>query len=97
MHLANTHHHWPPLYAQGIKAASSKLGGLDGITTFCEMAVPLVARLAEKLGLPTNSPDGVDAARDKVRCRRRLQRPQLSCALKHLSEASASCGMHLND
>ena len=33
--------------------------------TFCEMAVPLVARLAEKLGLPGNSPQAVDAARDK--------------------------------
>ena len=55
--------------AQGIRAASSSLGGLDGITTFCEMAVPLVARLAEKLGLPGNSPDSVDAARDKVRVR----------------------------
>ncbi|GBF94434.1 hypothetical protein Rsub_07248 [Raphidocelis subcapitata] len=50
---------------EGIRAASSKLGGLDGITTFCEMAVPLVARLAEKLGLPGNSPASVDAARDK--------------------------------
>lgn len=36
------------------------------MTTFCEMAVPLVARIAEKLGLPTNSPAAVDAARDKV-------------------------------
>jgi hypothetical protein len=45
---------------------SAKLGGLDGITTFCEMAVPLAARLAEKLGLPGNTPESVDAARDKV-------------------------------
>ena len=38
---------------------------MDGVCTFCEMAVPLVARLAEKLGLPGNSPQAVDAARDK--------------------------------
>jgi carnosine synthase len=52
---------------QAIRAASAELGGLDGITTFCEMAVPLVARLTEALGLPGNTPDAVDAARDKVR------------------------------
>jgi hypothetical protein len=51
---------------QAIRAASAELGGLDGITTFCEMAVPLVARLTEALGLPGNTPDAVDAARDKV-------------------------------
>ena len=28
--------------------------------------VPLVARLAEALGLPGNTPDAVDVARDKV-------------------------------
>jgi len=39
---------------------------VDGITTFCEMAVPLVSRLAEALGLPGNTPAAVDAARDKV-------------------------------
>jgi hypothetical protein len=52
---------------EGIKGAAARLGGLDGVATFCEMAVPLVARLAEKLGLPGNSPASVDAARDKVR------------------------------
>ena len=41
------------------------LGELDGVCTFCEMAVPLVARIAETLGLPGNSPAAVDAARDK--------------------------------
>lgn len=33
--------------------------------SFCEMAQPLVARLAERLGLPGNAPSAVDAARDK--------------------------------
>ena len=31
------------------------------------MAVPIVCRIAERLGLPTNSVDSVEAARDKVR------------------------------
>ncbi|PNH05740.1 hypothetical protein TSOC_007967 [Tetrabaena socialis] len=48
-----------------IKDARSAIGELDGITTFCEMAVPLASRLAEKLGLPTNTPQAVDNARDK--------------------------------
>lgn len=42
-----------------------ELGSLDGVLSFCEMAQPLVARLAEHLGLPGNSPAAVDAARDK--------------------------------
>jgi hypothetical protein len=45
---------------------SYTLGSIDGVTTFCEMAVPIVSRLAEKLNLPANSPAAVDAARDKV-------------------------------
>lgn len=32
------------------------MGDLDGITCFCELAVPLASRLCERLGLPTNSP-----------------------------------------
>lgn len=62
---------------EGIKSASAKLGGLDGITTFCEMAVPLVARLAEKLGLPGNSPESVDAARDKYLTREAMAKAGL--------------------
>eukprot|EP00798_Chlamydomonas_sp_ICE-L_P025943 gene25943-11622_t len=51
---------------ESIKAAASELGlELDGITTFCEMAVPLASRLAEKLGLPHNTVEAVDNARDK--------------------------------
>jgi hypothetical protein len=56
----------PHVSLQALREAAMPLGGLDGVTTFCEMAVPLVARLAEALGLPGNSPDAVDAARDKV-------------------------------
>ena len=42
-----------------------ELGELDGIACFCELAVPLATRLAEHLGLPTNSPASIDGARDK--------------------------------
>jgi hypothetical protein len=52
---------------QAIKGASKDMLHVDGIATFCEMAVPLVSRLAEALGLPGNTPQAVDAARDKVR------------------------------
>lgn len=31
-----------------------------------ELAVPLAVRLGEKLGMPHNTPDAVDNARDKV-------------------------------
>ncbi|KXZ47333.1 hypothetical protein GPECTOR_36g58 [Gonium pectorale] len=48
-----------------LRVVRSSVGMLDGITTFCEMAVPLASRLAEALGLPANSPQAVDNARDK--------------------------------
>ena len=41
------------------------MGDLDGVTCFCELAMPLAARLCERLGLASNSPAAVDAARDK--------------------------------
>lgn len=50
---------------EAIRRVGSQLGGIDGVTTFCEMAVPLASRLAEKLGLPCNTPCSVDNARDK--------------------------------
>lgn len=51
---------------EAIKEARTSLGGeLDGVVSFSEMAQPLVARLAEKLGLPGPAPAVVDAARDK--------------------------------
>lgn len=37
------------------------------------MAVPLVSRIAEKLGLPGNSPDAVDSARDKHNTRAKME------------------------
>lgn len=53
-------------------AALQDLGELDGVCTFCEMAVPLVSRIAESLGLSGNSPDAVDAARDKHSTRAKM-------------------------
>lgn len=50
---------------KAIKDTMSKHGDPDGICTFCEMAVPITTRLAEALGLPANSPQAVDLARDK--------------------------------
>ncbi|PNW74037.1 hypothetical protein CHLRE_13g582800v5 [Chlamydomonas reinhardtii] len=50
---------------KSIRDVRSSIGELDGITTFCEMAVPLASRLAEALGLPSNTPQAVDNARDK--------------------------------
>jgi len=45
------------------------LGRVDGITTVVELAVPLVARLCEALGLPGLGSQAVDNARDKHRTR----------------------------
>ncbi len=53
--------------SQAIRKAAHTVGEIDGVLTFCELAVPLASRLAEKLGLPHNPPAAVDAARDKVR------------------------------
>jgi len=40
-------------------------GKADGIATFVELSVPLVARLCETLGLPGHRPEAVDSARNK--------------------------------
>ena len=56
-----------------LSAYIQELGELDGVCTFCEMAVPLVSRIVEKLGLPGNSPDAVDSARDKHNTRAKME------------------------
>lgn len=48
-----------------ISRVRKEIGELDGIVSFSEMAMPLVARLAERLGTPGNPPSAVDCARDK--------------------------------
>lgn len=55
---------------EAIELTKKELGELDGIVSFSEMAMPLVARLSEKLGLPGNPPSAVDDARDKHATRR---------------------------
>lgn len=40
-------------------------GPADGIASFVELSIPLVARLAEALGLPGHRPAAVDSARNK--------------------------------
>lgn len=52
-----------------ILRVKKEIGDLDGVVSFSEMAMPLVARLAEKLGLPGNPPSAVDQARDKHQTR----------------------------
>lgn len=76
-----------------------EFGELDGICTFCEMAVPLVARLSEKLGLPGNTPAAVDAARDKHSTRTKLKeaglptpRNYLITEHRHVAEAAKAVG-----
>lgn len=56
-----------------LHAVRRAVGDLDGVCTFCEMAVPLVARLVEALGLPGNPPSAVDTARDKSATRTMLE------------------------
>ena len=55
-----------------IQRVKRDFGELDGVCSFSEMAMPLVARLAEKMGLPGNSPAAVDAARDKFATRSKM-------------------------
>jgi len=52
-------------------------GEADAICTFVELSVPLVARLCERLGLPTASSSAVDQARDKHATRAALKRAGL--------------------
>jgi len=74
----------------GVLAARAAVGGeLDGVCTFCEMAVPLVSRLAERLGLPCNSPDSVDAARDKSSTRKVMEAAGLPNPRSFLIEDAA--------
>ena len=82
-----------------LKDIDKEIGGIDGICTFWEVAVPLVARLTESLGLPGNSSAAVDTARDKFQTRQRLQEANLptpSSAMIYskddLAQAAATVG-----
>eukprot|EP00884_Botryococcus_braunii_P015647 jgi/Botrbrau1/2766/Bobra.0164s0043.1 len=54
----------------GIRQAEQRLGAVDAVTSFWELAQPLVSRLAEALGLQANPPRAVDVAREKQETRR---------------------------
>ena len=63
------------------------------------MAVPLATRLAEKLGLPGNTPAAVDSARDKFATRQKMQEAGLPTPKnylikepKHVWEAASHVG-----
>jgi biotin carboxylase len=82
-----------------IGRAKKDFGELDGIVSFSEMAMPLVSRLSEKLGLPGNPPSAVDAARDKHVTRARMFEAGLPTPKNfliedsnQLKEASAAVG-----
>lgn len=49
----------------------------DACVTFCELSVPVVARLCEVLGLPGHRPEAVDKARDKHRTRAEMKKAGL--------------------
>lgn len=58
---------------KAIDDVSEECGGVDAVTTFCEVATPLVARVCAALNLPGNSPEAVDLARDKHAARQALK------------------------
>ena len=71
---------------EAMVSVKKELGELDGVVSFSEMAMPLVARLSEKLGLPGNPPSAVDDARDKHATRRRMKEEGLPTPRNFLIE-----------
>lgn len=61
-----------PFILSALQSLASEGVHLDGICTFSEVAVPLVSRLAEALGLPGNPVGAVDTARDKHATRAKM-------------------------
>eukprot|EP00929_Paragymnodinium_shiwhaense_P049441 TRINITY_DN2493_c0_g1_i12.p1 TRINITY_DN2493_c0_g1~~TRINITY_DN2493_c0_g1_i12.p1 ORF type:complete len:619 (+),score=169.47 TRINITY_DN2493_c0_g1_i12:80-1936(+) len=59
-------------------------GYVDGIASFVELSIPLVARLSEELGLPGHLPTAVDNARDKHATRACLKVAGLPTPKNHL-------------
>ena len=67
---------------------------VDGVATFCEVAVPLVSRVAELMGLPGNSHAAVDAARNKHDTRRAAggrQAAARACGARRGQRAAQGC------
>lgn len=82
-----------------IEGVRRSFGELDGIISFSEIAQPLVSRLTERLGLPGNSSQAVDEARDKHATRKCMAaaglptpRNFLITADDQLEEASKTVG-----
>mmetsp|Transcript_75504 Transcript_75504/g.164725 ORF Transcript_75504/g.164725 Transcript_75504/m.164725 type:complete len:635 (+) Transcript_75504:193-2097(+) len=61
----------------------------DGICTFCELSVPVVARLSEHLQLPGHSPVAVDKARDKHWTRAEMRKAGLPSPKNMLIHSTA--------
>jgi len=66
-----------------------KTGSADGIVTFVELAVPLVSRLAEAMGLPGHHPAAVDDARDKHKTRSVMKKAGLPTPLNAIIRSEA--------
>ena len=76
----------PPPVADRLASGLQEYGELDGVCTFCEMAVPLVSRISEKFALPGNTPAAVDAARDKHATRQTMSQAGLPTPRNFLVE-----------
>ena len=74
---------------EGMIKVKKDFGELDGVVSFSEMAMPLVSRLAEKMGLPGNPPSAVDDARDKHATRGRMAEVGLPTPRNYLIEEVA--------
>eukprot|EP00444_Apocalathium_aciculiferum_P001597 CAMPEP_0183395826 /NCGR_PEP_ID=MMETSP0370-20130417/9595_1 /TAXON_ID=268820 /ORGANISM="Peridinium aciculiferum, Strain PAER-2" /LENGTH=622 /DNA_ID=CAMNT_0025576515 /DNA_START=51 /DNA_END=1919 /DNA_ORIENTATION=+ len=61
----------------------------DGVVTFCELSVPVVARLTEILQLPGHSPLSVDKARDKHWTRAEMKKAGLPSPKNSLIKCEA--------
>merc|ERR1712137_1008329 len=69
--------------------ADGLTGPADGIATFVELSVPLVARLAEQLALPGPRPESVDNARNKHATRACLKKAGLPTPRNFLIQSEA--------
>lgn len=87
------------VFEQSVKAIQNlgqdpKTLDADGVVTFCELSVPVVARLCEVLGLPGHSPLAVDKARDKHWARAEMKKAGLpspkNTLIKSASELNAA-------
>eukprot|EP00667_Euglena_gracilis_P002345 EG_transcript_2348 len=76
---------------EAINGAKERMGRLDGIVSFCELAQPLVARLTAHFGLPGNSFEAVMAARDKHASREAFRQAKLPTPKFYRIETIEQC------